>query len=444
MGKLRKLLFIFSIIIIQSVLAVTAGIAAISYVSRDSLPPYTYVGNLNIGNMKKDDAARKIVEYFNTLITNGSLSISVDGKGEYLIPFKDFDVRIDGMKTLDTLGGWKSAEYIQGMFKSYFGRARLDIKPVFTYNDGILRQKLIDLSKKTDVPPINAFIAIENGQLVKRAETAGYILNIENASVSIRRHMNQDFQAPVMFNRKDDFEIQTVNPEIMLKEFTDIDQVIAEYSTVIEDNELAEFIKSAAGAINGVVLAGKGKAGDSFSFIEKLKKADKSFENDNDGYDQVASTLYAAILEGGIDKNLITRLKHELAPDYIDAGLDAWISENGGDLKFLNTLDHKLAIFSSIEGDKLFVRLAGNLKDRGQELEIKVEIVQRYEPSVVYIENHDLKQGEKVQLSPGKDGLLVKVYRNNELISTDEYEAEKSIVQVGPKTDWNSGLDVEK
>jgi uncharacterized protein YabE (DUF348 family) len=66
--------------------------------------------------------------------------------------------------------------------------------------------------------------------------------------------------------------------------------------------------------------------------------------------------------------------------------------------------------------------------------EIRTEIVQRYEPPVYYVEDKNLEQGEKIILNPGKDGIVVNVYRNGTLIGTDEYEAEKTIIQVSPSS----------
>jgi hypothetical protein len=57
---------------------------------------------------------------------------------------------------------------------------------------------------------------------------------------------------------------------------------------------------------------------------------------------------------------------------------------------------------------------------------------------VYYVENRNLKPGEKVILNPGKEGVMVNVYRNGELIGPDKYEAEKAIVQIGPNTDWKN------
>ena len=81
------------------------------------------------------------------------------------------------------------------------------------------------------------------------------------------------------------------------------------------------------------------------------------------------------------------------------------------------------------------VAIAGNRDDRTDKSVIRTQIVQKSSPPVYYVENRDLKPGEKVVLDPGKEGVTVRVYRNDELISTDTYEAESSIVQIGPSID---------
>lgn len=447
MGKLRKIVLVFFIIFIQSALAVTVGIVALSYASHDSFPNGAYIAGLDVGGLKKTDAAKKIKDYFDGIFSDGSLTIAIEGNGEYKIPYKDIDMEIDDAATVNSMEGWNTANYVPGLLKAYLGREKLKISPVLNFSEGKLRQKLIGLSKNINKAPVDASIYIENGQVAKRAETAGYILNVDNAVSSIRKCLNNNFGSRVQFNKKDNFEIQSVNPKIMLKEFNDIEQVISQYTTDINDEEMRASIKIGADAINGIILDGKsmnGMESGSFSFIECLKNADSDFANDNEGYDQVASTLYGALLEVGIDRNAITRLPHELAPEYIEAGLDAWISGNGSDLKFINTLEHKIILFAGIEGNKLTVRLAGNIRDKKQDFKIRVETVQKFDPPIVNIENKDLKPGEKVMLSPGKDGVMVKVYRNAELIGTDKYEAEKTIVQIGPGTDWNSSSNDNK
>jgi Uncharacterized vancomycin resistance protein len=428
-------------------LAATAGIVAISYDSRNSFPKSTYIGDVDVGSMEKSDAMKKIRKHFSDIFATENLTLIVNGNKEYKIPYDSIDMDIDEKATVHSMESWKTVTYITGLIRTYFGHEKLVIQPVLSFNEGKLRQALIELSDNINIQPIDASISIENGKIAKRAETAGYLLNIDNAINKIRNHLSNDFDSTIYFDKKDNFEIQSVNPKIMLKEYADIEHVISEYSTEISDDELLSSIQKGAQAINGIILdkAGNGGLpGGSFSFLEYLKAAETDFENDNEGYDQVASTLYGALLELGIDKKAIARAAHKLAPEYVEPGLDAWISGNGNDLKFNNTLGHKIALFAAVEGSRLTVRIAGSLKDKVQDFDIKVLTVQKFDPPVVNIENRDLKPGEKVMLTPGKDGLLVKVFRNNELISTDKYDAEKEIIQIGPGTDWEAGNNENK
>jgi vancomycin resistance protein YoaR len=157
----------------------------------------------------------------------------------------------------------------------------------------------------------------------------------------------------------------------------------------------------------------------------------------------VASTLYAALLSAGIDKSSITRLAHKIPVEYIEPGLDAWISGNGGELKFSNTLGHKLAVFAEMEDERFVVRIAGNAEDKKQELALKIDIVERSSPPVMNVENSSLKKGEKVVQDPGREGIRVNVYRGGELIGTDTYAAVKKIIQIGPGTEWSDNVDVK-
>jgi len=443
-GKLRKTGLIFIIILIQSALAVTAGIAAISLSAGETLPPGIYVGNANIGGMRKIEASKTIDDYFAAIFSKDSLRISISDTN-YSIPYADFEVSVDSLATVKFMDGWKSAAYIPNLIKAYLGHERLNIRPVIKYDEGKLRQKLIELSEEINKAPVNASISAKDGKVVKKAETAGCELNIASTANAIGKHLSANIDSPLIIDSKGSDIVQAVNAELKLKEFADIEQILSEYSTEITEPELLSSIRLAAEAINGTVLAGLGNVNSGnteFSFVEILKNSDTGFQNDNEGYDQVASTLYAALLSAGIDKGAITRLPHKLAVDYIEPGLDAWISGNGGDLKFRNNLEHKIALFANVEDDLLVISLAGSLMDKRQPYDLRVETIQKFSPPVVNLENKDLKPGEKVMLSPGKEGLLVQVFRNDELIGEDRYEAEKAMIQVGPGTVW--GNDEEK
>lgn len=442
MHNTRKVLFVFIIILIQSAMAISAGVAAIYLTAGGRIPSGIIAGNADIGGLDESKAEKKIDEYYGSIFKGNSLEIIINGRDKFNIPYADIEVSVNSAATLDMIRNKWSAHYLPDLLKAYFGHDKVIIAPVVKLNEGKLRKKLIELSRQIDKAPINASIHMENGKIVKKADTNGLVLNIANAVESIKMKISQDPLLPIAFNNSVNNEIQSVPAKIRIKDFDGIEQVIADYSTIILDNELLDSIRISSDAINGVILQPEtsgGGASTEFSFVGRLNAKDAGFDNDNEGYDQVASTLYAAVLNAGIRKDAITRLPHKLAAEYIDPGLDAWISGNAGDLKFSNTLGHKLAIFSEIKDNRLTISLVGNISDKKEKYILKTDIIQKSDPPVVNMENSDLKPGERVMLSPGKQGMTVNVFRNQELISTDKYDAVRAIVQIGPKTDWSNG-----
>lgn len=439
MSKIRRALLVFIVILVQSALAVTAGVAAI-YLSADkTIPSGVYAGNVNIGGLSKAEAQNKLNDYYKVAYDGKSLELVLDGADRYEITWSEFEATLDSKATVEFMHNWRSASYLPNLLTAYFGRDKFTVVPVIRFNEGKLREKLIEVSKKIDREPVNAAVYMENGAIVGKAETPGISVNVANMVEVIRKQISTDPDASVSIGSFKDYEIKTVNAKVKLKDLSDIQQVLAEYSTDIIEPDLQESIKLSVKAINGVIIPAMGSEGDAdtFSFVDWLKKQDSSFENDNEGYDQVASTLYAAILSAGLEKDSITRLPHKLPVEYIEPGLDAWISGNEGDLKFKNTFTHKLAIFADISGGKLTVSIAGNRSDKNEKTILNTEVVQIYDPPIVNVENKSLKPGEKIILSSGKEGLMVNVFRNEELISTDKYDAVKAIVQIGPDTGWS-------
>ena len=167
----------------------------------------------------------------------------------------------------------------------------------------------------------------------------------------------------------------------------------------------------------------------------------------NEGFNQVASTLYAAVLAAGIKADCITREPHITQVNYIEAGLDVQVEDGSYDFRFKNTMDSKLVISSEVRNNRIIVRIIGRKQDIGAKYTLRADIAQRYYPSVINVENVELKEGQKRMVSAGKEGLKVNVYRvalkdnvkvGEELISTDIYQSIKSIVEIGPNTKWNN------
>ncbi len=441
MFKLRNTVIAFIIISVQGFLALSAGLYATHLSTGDSIQKGVYIGDVDIGGLNGEEASAKLDVYYTDIFSKDSLKIIVKDIDEFNIPYSELNADFDSEATLSSVSGISAVKKLRDVMKGYPIAENTYIKPVITFNEGKIRQKLIEKAKLVDKDAQDAALTIIDGKIVKTAETSGLKLNIAKAASMIKDQIEKDPGSAVTLNTYSNDEIEIIDPEIRLRDIEEIEQVIAEYSTDIANPSGEDSIRKAADAIDGLIIPVYDGSGSNeymeFSFI---KYTNLDMSNDNEGYSQVASTLYAALLKAGLKKEAITRLPHELPTEYIEPGLDAWISNNGGDLKFKNTLNNKIAIFAECEGDKLTVRIAGNLRDKKQEEEtqLKVDVIQMFEPTIVNIENKDIKKGEKVVLSQGKKGMLVEVYRGQELIGTDKYEAVNEIVQVGPQTDWTN------
>jgi vancomycin resistance protein YoaR len=443
--KLRNAIIAFIIIFIQGSLALGAGLGATYLGTGDVIQQGVYVGNIDVGGMAPDEAAKKLEEHYSGVFSKDSLEITIEGIDNKIeIPYSEISASFDSKATLAPVIQANGLVRLRNIFKGYPVSANTSLKPVITFNEGKIRQVLMKISEKIDKEAQNAALSIIDGKVVKTAESSGLKLDVAKASEKIREQMEKDPEAAVSFNMYSNKEIAIIEPYIRLRDIEEIEQIIAEYTTDISDTSAEESIKTAAEAINGLIIPvydEKGKNEEmEFSFINWLTTAKADISKDNAGYDQVASTLYAAILKTGIKTDAITRLPHQLPSDYIEPGLDAWITGNGGDLKFKNTLNKKIAIFAEVENSKLTIRIAGNLSDRKQESDtaIKVDVIKMLEPSVVNIENKELAPEKKVVVTPGKKGMVVEVYRGSELVGTDKYEAVNEIVQIGQGAEWRN------
>jgi len=431
MSKPAKFLLIFIIIIVESALAVTAGMTAIYLNSGRTIPPGIYAGKFNIGGLARTSAADSIETFYKKEFSGNKLEIKVKNRGSYYINYSDLGVHADGKATVDEVYDWKRQIYFSNFISSYLGFQKTLINPIIKMDEGKLREKLLELKMQIDTDFVDATVDLIDGKIVKKPEVQGVSLNVRTAAETIGSQFAKNPGSALYLSDGKDLGLDPVPAKVTLKDFNYIQRIISSYSTDISDHALAEAIKLSSDAINKTIVTS------TFSFVDRLKIKDKNFQFDSDGYDQVASTLYAALLKAGFDKDNITRLPHKLAPDYIELGLDAWISENAGDLMFTNKSGSDLFIMTEIRNDSLTVALAGSSTNLTKDYELKIQITQKFDPPVSNLVNTDLKTGERITLSPGKPGMVVNVYRNNELISTDKYDAEKKIVQVGPDTGFS-------
>lgn len=434
MNNTRKTLFIFLIILAQSLIAMAAGIVALFGASLKEMPANVYAGDIHIGGKSHEEAIAVIEAEYSARFGGNKLLLSTGGPDVYEIPFSAIEAHVDGEATLGAIKTVRGIGDVPRLINTYFGQDRTQISPVVRFNESKLRMELDKLSGKINSNPIDAIIYYKDGVIEKVPDTPGITLDVNAAVTLIGKALSQDPFQTVSLNSGS--ALKTTDAPVTMKDFDDIQIIHGEYSTSIKDATLNESIQFAVDQINGTILAPAGdkKGKDVFSFVECLGLNDGA-EHEDEGYDQTASTLYAALLTAGLPKDSITRLPHKTTVAYIQPGLDAWISGNTGDVKFQNPYERKLAVFAVRKGSVLTVVIAGSREDKAEKSVIRTETVQESDPPVYYVEKEDLRPGEKVILNPGKKGVSVRVYRNSELIGLDQYEAETSVIQIAPDTE---------
>jgi vancomycin resistance protein YoaR len=449
-AKVQKNFYIiFIAILIQTLLGISLGLTMLYLSSRTHVASNTYSGDIYLGKLDRAGAAKKIDGEYKDCITNKSFIIKC-GENKFEVKYSDIDANLESIATIESIFGNTRAEAFKNLFNCYFSSTRRNVVPIISFSEGKFREKLNELGAIIDREPLTAEISVVNDKVIKNPEVNGIKLNVDNAVEKVRREIGSNIGGTIIFKEADKYELETIIPRYTMYDLEGLDEIITQYTTKITNLDTADSIFRAASAINMVKLLPadikKGQKAGVFSFNKYLALADGIIEKNDEGYNQVASTLYAGVLNlAGIDMKYITRTPLTNTVDYIQTGLGARVMGNTYDFKFENTLDYPIMIYTEIQGDRLKVGIIGKKKGYYTGSTLETEIVQRYTPTVEYMENQDMKPGEKKLVSSGKEGLKVKVYRvtkgiQKEIIKQylyeDKYEAEKAIIEIGPNTRW--------
>nr|MDA8096169.1 VanW family protein [Clostridia bacterium] len=157
------------------------------------------------------------------------------------------------------------------------------------------------------------------------------------------------------------------------------------------------------------------------------------------GVCQLASTLYNAVLQAGLE--IVERKGHSLPVSYVPPGMDAAISRDQIDFKFVNNTGHPILVTSRIDENNLLVEVFGHSNEATNTV-YKTETERRIiEPRTVFRVNEMLQPGEIRVVEPGREGFEIKVFEltlvNNELIekkqiSFKKVEPQDALILVAP------------
>ena len=261
--------------------------------------------------------------------------------------------------------------------------------------------------------PIDAYMDMQSFEVIP--ETWGYAFDLDKAKALL---------ADAVYGATIEIPMEYVAPEILGEKLAEmlLRDTLGSYETQITgDKNRTANLKLACQAINGILL----NPGDSFSFNDAVGKPAEAdgYKNAEEtiggetvkemgaGISQVASTLYACLLQADLD--ITAREAHPFAPAYIPMGMDAKTASGSADLKFRNNTNYPIRIEAEVSGDWVRVKLIGT-DDLEYTIKVECKTAKTQEPPIRY-EEFSWDNAEGYQdgdvLEEGITGYTVKTYQ---------------------------------
>lgn len=356
----KKVLFIYVIILFIAVVSISGGLWALNTGTRNRLPPNTTVGSYSVGGLAEQEALGMIEKRYAEYLKDESLVldyIDKNKKKRFKIKYSDIDAVLESGLTVDRASGKNGEDHFRMLIDSYFLSKQRPITPQITFDRTKLIKKLYQFSAIVNRKPQNANIYLIDDKVTKESEVQGLRLDIDNSVKKIEDEIGTYFDGTIEFRPENNFEITVLEPEFTMENLRDTDEVISSFTTEIKSPQMDYSVMLAVKAINKVWVAGKGKG--EFSFNNYLSIVDGIQAQNNEGYNQVVSTLYAALKRAGIDSSSIIMTAPQKPVGYIQRDLQAVVLGNKIDFKFKNYRDGAIVIFAWLRDNKLTVSLVG-------------------------------------------------------------------------------------
>ena len=267
------------------------------------------------------------------------------------------------------------------------------------YDGNLLQKKLDAIAAAVLVQPVNASCEIgANGAIRHLPGKSGKVLDLSSAVETLDKPLKA-MQSTIV-----DLPIVEQQPFVRTEDVTNVNAVLATYTTYYRHGARGDNIALAAQQLNGVLV--RSGAGFSFNDIVGTRTASAGYKNAavlvngkavpgiGGGVCQVSSTLYNAILLAGL--NPTVRYSHFLPSTYCPPGLDATVADDLIDFQFTNPLPHNVYLLANADGRKITVQVLGTQADLGGK-KITLETVgSRMRPSVyrVYSTNGQVVERE--------------------------------------------------
>lgn len=435
MNRLQKIVKFLFLLVLQVFLTMVIGFSFLYAVDKNHSDGTVYVSGMPYTHTEILNSKQEIMKEVNEKIAEQFLNIEYGKDLVGIIRYTDIDAYPDWDDIFLLTERMSGDRSFKAFLRRNFIPTANNVPLEILFDKNKLETRVEEIAALVDSDCVDAGARLESDRIVRKKHRYGRKVDKNRVLASIRERVEKGLGGSVQL--RDGADVFSVAPNIDDDAIADIQSILSEYVTVIKDKQDTLSVHIAAKAIDGKFI----RQGSGFSFNRCLfDENSNEFLNEpySDGYNQVASTLYAALLLTGLEKSDITKTQAQEIPGYISPGLEVSICRGERDLSFNNSLGTNIMIFSRIEDNKLRVVIAGR-KNEDVSVEILPETVQTFLPGTVTNANSRLAFGETIVINPGREGAQVKVTRNiksqnrntSEVVSIHTYEPVDRVVEVG-------------
>jgi len=442
--KIRNLIFSIFLLI------VSVGISYIYFTEQkfnNVIYPQVKIEGIDLSGKTKEEAIKILRDNFGDAILQKKINIKTLNRN-YSISFSELNAKYSIIETVDEALAYGKTSNIISKFKLIKNPNLKELKLKFTYNQKPLEDLVKSIEKDINKKPQDATISFAGGKFQVNEDVEGIELDSDKLKKEILSSINGKINGDINIEAP----MKTLKPKVTAASLKQVNTKIASYSTDFSSSSepRSTNIRVATASINGKVLM----PGESFSFNEVVgertkergyKEAGVIINQQLDsglggGICQVSSTLYNALLSGNIKTT--ERIHHTFPSSYVGMGLDATVDWGNIDLKFKNTFDYPIYLEGYTKNKVVYFNIYSNSELAKRAYSITTEVYDKIEPTIKYIDDPTMLEGNTEIVKKPSTGYRVKVYRNifengkfisKELVSNDYYVPINGVTKRGTK-----------
>ena len=440
---MRKIRGINLAIIILSGMLISVFIFGYIQVNDNKIAKNTYIKNVDIGKLSKEEAKEKIKNEckFETI------TFTYKDK-EWNVEPRDIDTKYDIDQTIENalnVNRNKNILYNSiDMIKSNLGIEN-NVNIVVDCNEEKVKEKLKEISKEINIDMENATIDISDGNIKINKEKAGIQLDLKATLINLKKSLQNGIY-------KENLVVTKVEPKVTKEDLKNVNVLLGNYKTVLSDVNpgRVENIKIATERTSGILLM----PGEEFSYnnhtgmrteVNGYKNATvisagEAVQGLGGGVCQVSTTLYNAVLYAGLD--IVKVSNHSIPSSYVQKGRDAVVSDSGLDFVFKNNYNGPVYIRNYYNNGTVTCQIYGNISDK-KDIEIVTATDNIGDAPVKKENDSTLESGKEKVIQVWRSSYTVSTYRvyydkngkeyKREKVATSYYPSKQKIIAVGTK-----------